>query len=31
MALHLPMQPWVPRREGVPAPPIPIAFLRLTR
>jgi hypothetical protein len=25
-----PIQQWVPRRDGVRAPPIPIAFLRLT-
>lgn len=24
-----PLQPWMPRRDGVLAPPIPIAFLRL--
>lgn len=31
LALHLTLQPWVPRRDGVRSPPIPIAFLRLTR
>ena len=27
--VHLPVRPWVPRPEGVRAPPIRIAFLRL--
>lgn len=26
---RLPVQAWAPRRDGVPEPPIPIAFLRL--
>lgn len=31
MPAFAPALEWVPRREGVPAPPIPIAFVRLTR
>jgi hypothetical protein len=30
MPAFAPVQLWVPRRDGVQAPPIPIAFLRLT-
>ena len=29
MPAFAPLQLWVPRRDGVPAPAIPIAFLRL--
>ncbi len=30
MPAFVPLQLWMPRRDGVLAPPIPIAFLRLT-